>query len=107
MQAVYGYIGYERGYLPLCEVAGTPQTQNMYMQCRTKVEDVGPTLYKCYTNVLCLMGMYTLSYPNKPKGRSCIIVEVVVFCSIVYNIISGMVLRDLSFETYKKCRLNW
>ena len=24
------------------------------MQCWTNVEDVGPTLYKCYTNVLCL-----------------------------------------------------
>ena len=26
------------------------------MQCWTSVEDVGPTLYKCYTNVLCLLG---------------------------------------------------
>ena len=27
-----------------------------FVQCRTNVEDVGPTLYKCYTNVLCLLG---------------------------------------------------
>ena len=27
------------------------------IQCWTKVEDIGPTLYKCYTNVLCLLGM--------------------------------------------------
>ena len=27
-----------------------------FMQCWTNVEDVGPTLYKCYTNVLCLLG---------------------------------------------------
>ena len=35
------------------------QTQNIcitFMQCRTNVEDVGPALYKCYTNVLCLRG---------------------------------------------------
>ena len=32
----------------------TQQTQNMcitFVQCRTNVEDVGPTLYKCYTHV--------------------------------------------------------
>ena len=27
-----------------------------FIQCRTNVEDVGPTLYKCYTDVLCLPG---------------------------------------------------
>ena len=26
------------------------------MQCWTNGEDVGPTLYKCYTNDLCLLG---------------------------------------------------
>ena len=33
-------------------------TKHLYdfMQCWTIVEDVGPTLYKCYTNVLCLLG---------------------------------------------------
>ena len=37
----------------------TRQTQNIFItfiQCWTNVEDVGPTLYKCYTNVLCLLG---------------------------------------------------
>ena len=32
------------------------RTQNIcstLVQCWIKVEDVGPTLYKCYTNVLC------------------------------------------------------
>ena len=36
----------------------TQQTQNIcitFVQCRTNVEDVGSTLYKCYTNVLCLL----------------------------------------------------
>ena len=35
------------------------KTQNIcitVIQCRTSVEDVGPTLYKCYANVLCLLG---------------------------------------------------
>ena len=37
----------------------TQQTQNIcitFIQCRPKVFDVGPTLYKCYTNVLCVTG---------------------------------------------------
>ena len=35
------------------------QTQNIcitFVQCRPNVFDVGPTLYKCYKNVLCLLG---------------------------------------------------
>ena len=35
------------------------QTQNICMTCvqrRPTVFDVGPTLYECYTNVLCLLG---------------------------------------------------
>ena len=33
-------------------------TKHLYdfMQCWTNVENVGPTLYKCYKNVLCLLG---------------------------------------------------
>ena len=60
----------------------TQQTQNIcmtFVQCWTSVEDVGPTLYKCYTNVLCLLGstsghfftrlsrdysVYRLTYPE-------------------------------------------
>ena len=37
---------------------GAQQTQNIcitFVQCWTSVEDVGTTLYKCYTNVLCLL----------------------------------------------------
>ena len=33
-------------------------TQNIcitFVQCWTNVFDVGPTLYKCYTNVLCVL----------------------------------------------------
>ena len=32
-----------------------------FVQCWTNVEDVGPTLYKCYRNVLCLLGRRTFS----------------------------------------------
>ena len=38
----------------------TEQTSNIcitFIQCWSNVEDVGPTLYKCYTNVLCLLGV--------------------------------------------------
>ena len=38
------------------------QTQNIFIafvQCRPNVFDIGPTLYKCYTNVLCLLGWYS------------------------------------------------
>ena len=37
----------------------TQQTQNIcitFIQRWPNVFDVGPTLYKCYTNVLCLLG---------------------------------------------------
>ena len=39
---------------------GPQQTQNIcitFIQRRPNVFDVGPTLYKCYTNVLCLLGV--------------------------------------------------
>ena len=38
-------------------ITNTQQTQNIcipFVQRWTNVEDVGPTLYKCYTNILCL-----------------------------------------------------
>ena len=34
---------------------------NTFVQCWTNVEDVGQTLYKCCTNVLCLLGIYSYS----------------------------------------------
>ena len=37
----------------------SPSKQNIcitFVQFWTNVEDVGPTLYKCYTNVFCLLG---------------------------------------------------
>ena len=43
--------------LVFAELRSTQQTQSIcitFVQC---VEDVGPALYKCYTNVLCLLGI--------------------------------------------------
>ena len=42
------------------EVTASQQTQNIcitFVQRRPNVFDVGQTLYKCYTNVLCLLGL--------------------------------------------------
>ena len=46
-------------HLLICPV----NTKHLYdfMQCWTNVEDVGPMLYKCYTNVLRLLGRRTFS----------------------------------------------
>ena len=43
---------------PPCSEKKSVNTKHLYdfIQCWTNVEDVGPTLYKCYTNVLCLLG---------------------------------------------------
>ena len=51
-------------------VVVTQQTQNIcikFVQCWTNVEDVGPTLYKCYTNVLCLLGS-TAAFHARVRG---------------------------------------
>ena len=51
----------------------TQRTQNIcitFIQCRINVADVGPTLYKCYTNVLCLLGYsLTLSTVSEHSRR--------------------------------------
>ena len=44
---------------PPGQIVLTQQAQNIcitFIQRRPNVSDVGPTLYKCYTNVLCLLG---------------------------------------------------
>ena len=60
----------------------TQQTQNIcktFIQCRPNVFNVGPALYKCYTNVLCL-GVDVTS-----KSSSTIF-ENIVFTSIYGNV---------------------
>ena len=46
-------------------VSPAQQTQNIcitFVQPWSSVEDVGPTLYKYYTNVLCLLGVHVVYY---------------------------------------------
>ena len=50
----------------------TQETQNIsitFVQCWTNVEDVGPTLYKCYANVLCLLGSDSITNIYVREGR--------------------------------------
>ena len=57
------------------KVKTTQQTQNIcitFIQRRPNVFDVGPTLYKCYTNVLCLLG--SVSTLKQPLGMTSIFV---------------------------------
>ena len=47
-------------HLVFAELRSAQLTQNIcitFVQCWSNVEDVGPTLYKCYTIFLCLLGM--------------------------------------------------
>ena len=44
----------------------TQQTQKI-VQCCTNVVDVGPTMYKSYTNVLCLLGSFNILYGLFPS----------------------------------------
>ena len=44
-----------------------PANANFFITCiqrRPNVFDVGPTLYKCYKNVLCLLGLPVISAPE-------------------------------------------
>ena len=41
-----------------------PRKRITFIQCCTNVEDGGPTLYTCYTNVLCLLVMLCYSWLN-------------------------------------------
>ena len=40
-----------------------------FVKCWTNVFDVGPTLYKCHTNVLCLLGRCSLLVYGMLAGR--------------------------------------
>ena len=61
LKNVTSYINYMSFQYKPCRLGQSDpsKTQNIcitFIQCWTNVEDVGPTLYKCYTNVLCLLG---------------------------------------------------
>ena len=48
-----------------------------FVQWWATLEDVGPTLYKCYTNVVCLLGTcldflkYTLGHKMNLRTKKC------------------------------------
>ena len=56
----------------------TQQTQNIcitFIQRRPNVEDAAPTLYKCYKNVLCLLGRWDenmLKCPDRCSVKGCL-----------------------------------
>ena len=58
------YTGWKQGLRE--KLIPSQQTQNLYItfiQCRPNVFDVGPTLYKCYTIVLCLPCLLGYCHP--------------------------------------------
>ena len=59
----------------------TASTKHLYtfIQCRHNVIDVGPALYKYYTNVLCLLGMAMLTN-QKPT----------IYCNMYENMGPGL-----------------
>ena len=66
------------------EICLQQQTQNFcitFIQRRSNVFDVGPTLYKCYTNVLCLLGY----------GR----------CNLIFTNLSMFIIKRKKNETNK------
>ena len=53
------------------QIAVTQQPQNIcitFVQRRPNVFDVGPTLCKCYTNVLCILGISIVSITQVEHG---------------------------------------
>ena len=64
----------KRQYLWLFALHGSiQQAQNIcitFVQCRTNIEDVEPTLYKCYTHVLCLLGYMPWYNETAPLVRT-------------------------------------
>ena len=81
------------------------QTQNIcitFVQCRTNGEDVGPTLYKCYRNVLCLLGIRLINCRK-------IALAVTVFIIWYYFISNGYIVLNMfnPFEQLAVSRGNW
>ena len=79
--------------------ATTQQTQRIcvtFMKCRINVEDVGPTLYKNYTNVLCLLRSALL--------ESITILENFDIFGIIHPKLRLVLERDEESETRQICQ---
>ena len=74
--------------------AQSQQTQNFcitFVQRRPNVFDVGPTLYKCYTNILCLLGYFLNEIANFQMSIWMAICELTSHCNSNTNIITTLV----------------
>ena len=68
---------------------GTQQTQNIcitFVQCWTNVEDVGPTLYKCYANVLCLLGIQHESFALLLWSTNTQVMSTMIIASNIFDL---------------------
>ena len=72
-----------------------------FVQCWTNVEDVGPTLYKCCTNSLCLLGNNDLHYVN---GLHAMLHYNAANTKHLYNICTMLAnVEDVGLTLYKCC----
>ena len=76
----------------------------VFTQCWTNVEDAEPELYKCYTNVLCLLGIY-----YKKKFIKCFhILNLIMLMTTHYShslyICSSYIFLN---STFKMCYFIW
>ena len=58
-EGIVGKMG-QRGMRVLFNIPANTNICITFVQCWTNVEYVGPTLYKCYTKKLCLLGVYPI-----------------------------------------------
>ena len=81
---------------------GTQQTQNIcitFVQRRPNVEDVGPTLYKCYANVLCLLGRQHESFALLLWSTNTQVMSTMIIASNI-RFLSLFSLHSASEETF-------
>ena len=78
---------------------GPQQTQNMcitFVQGRPNVFDIGPTLYKCHTNVLCTYGWWLYKWAFWSGSASvhdiCYLVLVLLLSSLIMTALIHVVL---------------
>ena len=101
--ALANFTAVNKKYIILHAFVITQWTQNIcitFVQCWSNVKDVGPTLYKCYTNVLCLLGSWFYAGPhfalphffsnNKPSTKQLYILifafkKIICWCVTFFN----------------------
>ena len=74
-----------------------------FVQCWTNVEDVGPTLYKCYTNVLCMLGIVHHTFTRNCPDSEATLAALVQHCGVTccpYYVRLVIVLSGDGFTAY-------